>query len=355
MRVLAGISGGVDSAVAAALLKQQGFDVTGATMSIWKAGKYRGGDRDACFGPGEAEDIEAAREVCRILDIPYHVIDCSAEYERIVLDYFRSEYLAGRTPNPCVRCNSLIKFGTLPHLAAEAGIDFDRFATGHYARVTTGEDGEIQLWAGVDPAKDQSYFLYRLSKIQLGRILLPLGAYRKAEVRKLAEEFGLPVHDKPDSQDFYSGDQQELIGEADRPGHIVDASGKILGHHTGFWKYTVGQRKGLGIAAKHPLYVIEINQCRNEVVVGDAASAVNHTLRATDFNWVSIPAPAAAFEAEVKVRSAGKPVACLVQPLGHGDFAAEFADGITAVTPGQSAVFYRGELLLGGGIITAAT
>ncbi|MBQ9336618.1 MAG: tRNA 2-thiouridine(34) synthase MnmA, partial [Lentisphaeria bacterium] len=249
MRIAVGLSGGVDSSVAAALLKSQGQAVVGITMKLWREGRYRGGERDACFGPGEAEDIARAEKLCRKLDIPYHVFDCADEYEKVVLAYFRAEYLAGKTPNPCVRCNVFMKFGVLPDLARKSGVEFAKFATGHYARIRE-ENGVFHLLRGTDEKKDQSYFLYRLKQPQLANLLFPLGELHKSEVRELAAKSGLEVKGQPDSQDFYSGDHTELLNTPPRPGNIVDTSGKILGTHQGFWNYTIGQRKGLGIAAK---------------------------------------------------------------------------------------------------------
>lgn len=351
MKIAIGLSGGVDSSVAAALLKQSGHDVTGITMKIWRDGKYRGGDKDACFGPGEEDDIRAAAALCRKLDIPYHVFDCAEAYEKAVLDYFRAEYLAGRTPNPCVRCNSLMKFGVLPNLARQSGVEFDKFATGHYVR-SGYQDGRYFIRTARDLAKDQSYFLYRLTQKQLAELHFPLGERTKAAVRALAEEFGLEVSDKPDSQDFYSGDHRELLDTPDRPGNIVDASGKVLGTHKGFWHYTVGQRRGLGIAAPESLYVTALNPCRNEVVVGSRLETRCGQLLVNDCNWVSAAEPDAAFEAQVKIRSASTPVPARLQPQGDGLWRIIFPDGVTAPAAGQSAVFYDGDLLLGGGVIT---
>ena len=343
MKIAVGLSGGVDSSVAAALLKARGHEVVGVTMKLWREGRYRGGEKDACFGPGEAEDIARAEALCRRLGIAYHVFDCADAYEKVVLEYFRSEYLAGKTPNPCVRCNAFLKFGVLPQLARESGIGFDTFATGHYARIRE-ENGIFHLLRGVDEKKDQSYFLYRLKQPQLANLLFPLGAYRKSEVRELAARFGLEVKDKPDSQDFYSGDHTELLNAPPRQGNIVDAAGNVLGTHEGFWHYTIGQRKGLGIAAKHPLYVLELDPCRNEVVVGGADEAFSRELTLDECSWTAGEAPRG--EVLVKVRSAAEP-----QTAFFENNVLRFPEGVFAAAPGQSAVLYRGDETLGGGII----
>ncbi len=345
MKIAVGLSGGVDSSVAAALLKSQGHEVVGITMKLWREGRYRGGAKDACFGPGEAEDIARAEKLCRELDIPYYVFDCADEYEKIVLDYFRAEYLAGKTPNPCVRCNAFMKFGVLPNLARRSGVDFDKFATGHYARIRE-ENGVFHLFRGVDEKKDQSYFLYRLKQSQLANLLFPLGGLNKTEVRELAAKFGLEVKDKPDSQDFYSGDHTELLNAPPRQGAIVDASGKKLGTHEGFWNYTIGQRKGLGVAVnQNPLYVLDLVPCRNEVVVGSMEDTIAHELKLTDCSWITGDAPSG--EALVKVRSASKPL-----PAVFENNVLQFPEGVFAAARGQSAVLYRENEVLGGGIIS---
>ena len=273
---------------------------------------------------------------------------CSEQYDSTIVRYFRETYLSGRTPNPCVFCNAAMKFGLLPRLAADAGLSFDAFATGHYARVER-RGGRWALLRAADLAKDQSYFLYRLSQAQLARQVFPLGGMSKREVREIARSRGLAAAEKPDSQDFYSGDVNELIGEPDRPGDIVDTEGRVLARHSGFWHYTVGQRKGLGIGGGgEPYYVVDINACRNQVVVGRADEAVRTSLEVDRMNWVSIAPTDGPVRCRVKVRSAGKLVPAILT-AGR----AEFPSGIAGVAPGQSAVFYAedSEDLLCGGVI----
>lgn len=347
MKVAVGLSGGVDSSVAALLLKEQGHDVIGITMKLWR-GQYRGGPRDACFGAGEKEDIERAAAFAKAIGIDYKVFDCAAQYDRAIVSYFRETYLSGRTPNPCVRCNALMKFGLLPRLAVEAGLSFDMFATGHYARVER-RGGRWAILRARDEAKDQSYFLYRLSQEQLARQVFPLGELTKTEVRSIARAHGLNAADKPDSQDFYAGDMNELIGAADRPGDIVTTDGRVLGHHLGFWHYTIGQRKGLGIGgAGEPYYVIDVDACRNRVVVGRADEAVRTSLDVAEMNWVAAEPTQESIPCRVKVRSAGR----LVPATLRGAHCS-LSEGIMGIATGQSAVFYGAEddAVLCGGII----
>lgn len=350
MTVAVGLSGGVDSSVAALLLREQGHTVVGITMRLWREGVYKGGERDACFGAHEVEDIERARATAKKLGIGYETFDCFDAYNRDVIGYFRTTYLAGKTPNPCVRCNPVLKFGLLPELAKNAGLQFDAFATGHYARLArVGSRYAVQR--AVDETKDQSYFLYRLSQEQLARTLFPLGDLTKAEIRRIAKDRGLIAADHPDSMDFYSGDKNELIGEPDREGKIVDLSGKVLGRHNGFWHYTVGQRKGLGIGGGTPYYVVDLNACRNEVIVGFEEDAIKTSLTVDELVYGALDpaenggAPIPCF---LKVRSAGRPKG----PAFLSGTTATFPDGIKGVAPGQSAVFYSDDgTILAGGII----
>lgn len=359
MKILVGMSGGVDSSVAALLLKEQGHEVVGATMKIWSDEKHErlapsvnaNSCKDACYGPNEKEDIEEARKICEKIGIPFYVFDCSKEYEQIVLDNFKAEYLSGRTPNPCIRCNSLIKFDVLPFVAKQSGLEFEKFATGHYSRVDFDEENQrYVLKRGINPKKDQSYFLYKLRQDQLANILMPLGCYEKADIREIAKKNDLKVYDKPDSQDFYSGDYNELLEVQPKVGNIVDKSGNVLGTHEGIWNYTIGQRKGLGIAHTNPLYVIELNKEKNEVIVGEIDETFKQSLLAVDLNWVSIKNLDNEMQVSAKVRSAQTPVEVTIRPVGD-TVEVDFADPQKSLTKGQSVVFYDGDILLGGGII----
>jgi len=355
MKIAVGMSGGVDSSVAALLLKRAGHEVVGLSMKLWRApAAGRGTGRSACYGPDEEADLRAAGEVCAHLGIPFHVADCAENYENTVIGNFRDEYLSGRTPNPCVRCNPLIKFGVLPEAARKAGLAFDRFATGHYARA--GYDavhGRRLLKKALDTRKDQSYFLYRLTQDQLAAALFPVGELRKEQVREMARQAGLPVHDHPESQDFYDGDWADLVRGTNGEGDIVDREGRVLGRHKGVWNYTVGQRKGLGIAAAAALYVLEIDAARNRLVVGPESATLRLSASVADCAWIAVERLTERLEVQVKVRSSGRPAGATISPLDEGRVRVDFAAPVAAVTPGQSAVFYQDELVVGGGIIEA--
>ncbi|MGE5344172.1 MAG: tRNA 2-thiouridine(34) synthase MnmA [Candidatus Omnitrophota bacterium] len=365
MNIAVGMSGGVDSSVTAYLLKNQGHTVTGVMMKIWRGDAssmmMKG---NACYGPDEEHDIQTAQQVCSQIGIPLHIIDCSSEYEKIVLDYFREEYLAGKTPNPCIRCNQLVKFGVLPEVFRNSGIAFDKFATGHYARIEQDPTtGRFLLKKAADAHKDQTYFLYRLSQNQLATAMFPLGTYNKEEVRQIARDANLHVHDKKESQDFYSGDYDDIVGNGPKPGDIVDKDGKVLGHHQGIWRYTIGQRRGLGISHPEPLYVIAIDPKKNRVVVGTEKETYKETCIVKNCNWMSIETLTEPMTVQVKVRSTSRPVTATIEPIEKAThqtddkndvIRVQLHHSISSITPGQSAVFYDNDTVVGGGIIQKA-
>ncbi|MDR3111613.1 MAG: tRNA 2-thiouridine(34) synthase MnmA [Elusimicrobiota bacterium] len=356
MNVLVGLSGGVDSAVCAYLLKKKGYSVSGAMMSIWDTTMpYKKSNESAntCFGPDE-EDIESARKIANFLNIPFHVIDCKEAYKKIVIGDFRDEYREGRTPNPCIWCNAAIKFGILPSVARKQGIAFDKFATGHYANVELNEALQMyQLRKAVDASKDQSYFLYRLSQDILSQVIFPLGTYLKSEVRNIAKIAGIFVAEKSDSQDFYCGNYNDVLQFNEKHGNIVDKNGKVLGKHSGIWNYTIGKRKGLGLSGgfKEPLYVVKISQKNNTVVVGGKEDLYSRSFIVRNVNWVSVLAPKKPIKAQVKIRQQHPPAMALITVQKNNTASVDFENPQMSVTPGQSAVFYDACTVLGGGIV----
>lgn len=341
--MLVAMSGGVDSALAAALLLEEGHEVIGATMRL----------READDDRSNAD----AREVAHTLGIAHHVVDYRRDFERQVVDPFIDVYCAGQTPNPCVGCNRRVKFGWLAEFGRSLGAD--RIATGHYARIEAGHGGRRSvLKRGLDREKDQSYFLFRIPSGQLSRILFPLGRLTKSVVRAMAAERGLGVSRRLESQDICfipDGDYESLIRrkrpDAFTPGPIRDRGGAILGEHRGLPAYTVGQRKGLGIASSEPYYVLALDRASNSLLVGRKEDLKGEAFLLEELNWCSIDRPEKSFPASVQIRYRSTPAGAQVFPLEDGTVRVEFADQQPAITPGQSAVFYDDETVLGGGTI----
>jgi tRNA-specific 2-thiouridylase len=354
-RVVVAMSGGVDSSVAALLLKEQGYDVVGVTMQLWDKQNHASGEKQDSRPCCTLEDVFDAGRVADKLGIPFHVVDYQNEFSSMVVDEFVDEYFRGRTPNPCIRCNQKLKFELLMDKARSLGADF--LATGHYARLERYGDGVYQLLKGRDPGKDQSYFLFTLTPGQMSCILFPLGNLSKHEVRRLADDFDLPVAKKSESQDIcfvsdndYVGFLEGKRGAGRLSGNIVDNSGKIVGRHRGTYRYTVGQRKGLGIAWPHPLYVLGVDTGKREVIVGHRDELYSDGLTAAEVNWMIHP-PATSVEAFCKIRYRHNAVACRISSLPGNRAEVRFAAPERSVTPGQAVVFYDGDRVLGGGWI----
>lgn len=354
-KVVVGMSGGVDSSVAALLLKEQGYDVIGVTMQIWQDE-----DRDfqeeqgGCCGLSAVEDAE---KVARMIDIPYYVMNFKDEFRRNVMDYFVEEYLRGRTPNPCIACNRYVKWESLLRRSMEIGADY--IATGHYARVEQLANGRFAIRNSVTATKDQTYALYNLTQYQLSHTLMPVGEFTKEEIREIARDNNLPIAYKPDSQDIcfvpdgdYAGFiQREVPERVPGAGNFVTPDGTVLGQHLGITHYTVGQRKGLGLAMGHPVFVTEIRPELNEVVIGEAEDVFTKELTCRQINFMSVEDLTQPRRVIAKVRYAHKGQWGLLEKTGEDTLKCTFEEPVRAVTPGQAAVFYDGEYVLGGGTI----
>jgi tRNA-specific 2-thiouridylase len=355
IKVAVGLSGGVDSSVAAALLCQQDYEVYGITMEIYDGSvQLDESAKHTCYGPGEKEDVESAAAICEKLKIPFQAIDLRQEYKTHVIDYFRNEYLEGKTPNPCVVCNQKLKFGFLLEKARQAGCDFDYFATGHYARIVKSGN-RFLLKRATDRLKDQTYFLYGLMPQQLARSLFPVGDHTKQQVREMARALGLQTADREESQDFIDGGDYSILFSEDEinAGEIVDENGRVLGEHRGIIHYTIGQRRGLGIASHQPLYVSQIDAANNRIVVSHHEHR-SKGLVATDLNLIAVDRIERPLDVQVKIRLRHKETAATVYPAVGDQTRILFEKPQMSVTPGQSAVIYAEDTVLGGGIITAA-
>jgi tRNA-specific 2-thiouridylase len=345
-RVVVGLSGGVDSSVAAATLHHQGYEVIGLTLWLMK------GKGQCC-----SEGMVDAAFICEQLGIPHHIVDSREVFEKYIINYLVSGYEAGITPLPCSQCNKAVKFGPMLAYAREQ-FGIDKIATGHYARITYDtSSNRYQLRRAVDLTKDQSYFLYDLTQDLLAGSLFPLGELKKSETRRLATEYQLKTADKPESQDLClvesHGSMRTFLDKyiSQTTGDIVDSSGKVLGQHQGIHHYTIGQRKGLGIAAAEPLYVIGLDAVRNRVIVGDRSCATNLECTVCRVNWVSIATPTTPIRASVQVRYRSPASPANVIPLEDNRIKIVFDEPQFSITPGQAAVFYDGDMVLGGGII----
>lgn len=354
-KVVVGMSGGVDSSVAAYLLKEQGYDVIGVTMQIWQdEDEFTQEENGGCCGLSAVDD---ARRVAERLEIPYYVMNFKKEFQKNVIDYFTEEYLRGRTPNPCIACNRYVKWEALLKRSLEIGADY--IATGHYARIEQLPNGRYAIKNSVTAAKDQTYALYNLTQEQLSHTLMPVGAYTKEEIRSLAEQIGLTVANKKDSMEicFVPDDDYAGFLERERPeqipptGNFVWKDGTVVGTHKGITHYTIGQRKGLGIAMGHPVFVSEIRPETNEVVLGENEDVFTRVLHANHLNFMAVPDIETELTLKAKIRYSHAGSVCKVIRVGEDEVRCEFEEPVRAVTPGQAVVFYQGDYVAGGGTI----
>ena len=355
MRVVVGMSGGVDSSSAAALLIEQGYDVVGITLKLWPQDCVNRAE-DKCCGPQAVMD---ARAVSHKLNIPYYLVDEAADFQKQVINYFAEEYKAGRTPNPCVMCNEKLKFGTLISRARQLGAE--KIATGHFARVEPSADGSRTLLKrGRDPRKDQSYFLFSLRQDQLAQTIFPLGELTKSDTREIARECNLKTADKEESMEIcfvpdkdYGKFLQSANLVAKHQGDVVDTHGRVLGKHDGIEFYTIGQRKGLGLTSPKPLYVLELDAANNRVIVGDETMLDRDEFKVERCNWIPFAEPPASLEVTAKIRYNHPGTPATITPARDGSGAAQVKlhTPQRAITPGQACVFYQDDLVVGGGWI----
>ncbi|MBQ7970508.1 MAG: tRNA 2-thiouridine(34) synthase MnmA [Treponema sp.] len=374
--VLVGMSGGVDSTLVALLLLKKGCKVIGVTMSLWdgqipqiKAQNPQKTIKESCYGPNELKNIEECKKFCAEHNIEYHVIDVKEKYRQEVLEYFKSEYRNGRTPNPCVMCNRKIKFGAMLQGIQDLGIEYDYFCTGHYAKIVKPSEGlfgtdkkPCMISAASDVSKDQTYFIYRVPSSTLEKVRFPLANTKKSDVLKLAKDLDLEAANRAESQDFLGEEYFDMIfsDKPSIPGDIIDLDGKVLGKHRGIEHYTVGQRRGLGVAVNYPVYVHSIDAKNNLVVLAPNDALNSSGLIADDFVWPADVEPTEPIQALVKIRLASKPVECTIErytPTPDQTFVGTpwkitFQTPQRAVAPGQSAVLLKDGVIIGGGIIS---